>query len=86
MGNDDIATSIEKIRRYREEYGRRDGDFAYVVSSREAGDLDGYKRLADLGVTHLNTWPWVFYNGFTDDLAQRIDGLKRFADDIIGKV
>jgi hypothetical protein len=29
--------------------------------------------------------PWVFYSGMTDDLQQKIDGIHRFADDIITK-
>ena len=39
--------------------------------------------LADGGVTHLLTLPWVFYAGFTDDLQERLDGIRRFADDVI---
>ncbi len=86
MSNDDIATSIATIERYREERGRSRTEFAYCVSSKEAADLDGYKRLRDVGVTHLLTWPWVFYNGFTTDLQERLDGVRRFADDIIAKL
>lgn len=44
---------------------------------------DGYKRLADAGVTHILTMPWAFYHGETDELDLKIDGVKRFADDVI---
>ena len=30
--------------------------------------------------------PWVFYAGFTDDLQPKIDGIHRFADDILAKL
>ena len=37
------------------------------------------------GVTHLVTMPWYFYAGPEADLAGKLDGIKRFADDIIAK-
>jgi probable F420-dependent oxidoreductase len=86
MSTDDIVRSIATVERHRADGGRSGTEFAYCVSSKEAADLDGYKRLRDAGVTHLLTWPWVFYSGFTDDLQQRVDGIHRFADDIIAKL
>ena len=65
--------------------GRSDTDFAVVGSCVDAFDYDGYRRLEDAGVTHLLTMPWVFYSGFTTDLQERLDGIRRFADDIISK-
>ena len=56
-----------------------------VGSCVDAFDYDSYRRLEDVGVTHLLTMPWVFYSGFTDDLQLRIDGVRRFADDIISR-
>ena len=71
---------------YRKEYGRDDLPFAMVSACKDAVDLDGYRRLADLGVTHLMTWPWVFYAGFDATPQQKLDGIQRFADDIIAKL
>jgi probable F420-dependent oxidoreductase len=73
------------LRRYRAEAGRDEESFTVIASCNDAYDLDGYRRLHDAGVTHLLTLPWVFYGGYTDDLGQRIDGLRRFADDIIAR-
>ena len=64
------ARSRATLHRYREELGKADEPFAIVGSTLEAGDLDGYRRVADAGVTHLLTMPWVFYSGFTDDLSR----------------
>ena len=47
--------------------------------------MDGYRRLYDAGVTHLITMPWYFYAGADADLAGKLDGIKRFADDVIAK-
>jgi hypothetical protein len=30
--------------------------------------------------------PWVFYHGMTDDLDQKVDGIRRFGEDIIAKM
>jgi hypothetical protein len=38
-----------------------------------------------MGVTHLVTQPWHFYAGDTTDLDERVDGIRRFADDVIRK-
>ena len=54
-----------------------------VGSLDDAVDVDGYRRAEDVGVTDLLTMPWVFYSGFTEDLQQKIDGIHRFAEDIL---
>jgi probable F420-dependent oxidoreductase len=82
---DELREITTKLRRYREELGKADEPFAVVGSTLEAVDLDGYRRVADAGVTHLLTMPWVFYSGFTDDIDARVDGVRRFADDIIAR-
>jgi probable F420-dependent oxidoreductase len=51
----------------------------------DAGDLDAYRRLEDIGVTHVLTQPWVFY-GKERSLTAQQDGLRRFADDVLGKL
>lgn len=81
----ELAEICATLRRYRAEAGRADEPFAVVGSCSDAVDLDGYRRLHDAGVTHLLTLPWIFTEGFTDDLAKRVDGTRRFADDIIAR-
>jgi probable F420-dependent oxidoreductase len=82
---DELRSIRSRIDGYRAEYGRDDTDFAFIASAVDAFDLDGYRRMADAGVTHLLTLPWIFYSGMTDDLSLRVDGIKRFADDIIAE-
>ncbi|MEY2452153.1 MAG: hypothetical protein QOD92_1727 [Acidimicrobiaceae bacterium] len=93
--NDGWVSDMHTIEEFREiraqldaeraAIGRQDADFAMVGSCVDAFDYDSYRRLEEVGVTHLLTMPWVFYSGFTDVLQERIDGIKRFADDIITK-
>ena len=51
----------------------------------EDAGLEGYWRMADGGVTHLMTWPWVFYAGLDATPQQKRDGSRRFADDVISR-
>jgi probable F420-dependent oxidoreductase len=81
----EIATCIARVRRYRSELGRETQPFDVMASASDAFDLDGYRRLADAGVTHVLTMPWVFTHGDTRDLEQKKDGMRRFADAVIAR-
>ena len=85
QSSEDIINSIEKIQSWRKELGRENEPFEVMATPNDAYDVDGYKRLEDSGVTHILTMPWPFYHGETDDLDKKIDGVKRYADDIISK-
>lgn len=83
--SEDIIRSIARIQDWRREYGREDLPFDVMATPSDAWTVDGYKRLADAGVTHILTMPWPFYHGETDELDKKIDGVKRYADDIISQ-
>jgi len=82
---EELASIRQQIERFREEYDRTDVAFSMYGSARDAWDLDGYRRLHDVGVTHLVTMPWYFYAGPDADLQGKIDGIERFAEDVIAK-
>jgi probable F420-dependent oxidoreductase len=82
---DELAEIRHKLDAHRAEYGRADLPFSMYGSVKDAWDLDGYRRAADAGLTHLVTMPWYFYAGADADLAGKVDGIKRFADDVIAK-
>jgi probable F420-dependent oxidoreductase len=82
---DELGSVAGTLRRYREELGRADEPFAVIGSASDAFDVDGYRRMEEVGVTHLLTMPWVFYSGFTNELGEKVDGIRRFADDVIAK-
>lgn len=83
--SEEIIESIARIHNWRREFGREEQPFEVMATPSDAYDVDGYKRLEDAGVTHILTMPWPFYHGETDDLGQKIDGVKRYADDIISR-
>ncbi len=60
----------------------REGPFEIIAACTDAADVDGYKRVEEAGVTTLQTMPWIFHGGPTEDLQKKIDGIRRFADDI----
>ncbi len=82
---DELAEIRRRIDRYREECGRSHLPFSMYGSAKDAWDLDGYRRMAEAGVTHLVTMPWYFYAGADADLAGKLEGIKRFAEDVIAK-
>ncbi len=82
---DELREIRGRLDGYRREYGRDHLPFAMVSACKDAGDLDAYRRLADIGVTHLMTWPWVFYAGFEATPQDKLEGIRRFADDIIAR-
>ena len=80
-----MVACIGKIHEWRREYGRSDRAFEIMATPSDAWDVDGYRKLEDAGVTHILTMPWAFYHGETEDLDEKTDGIKRFADDIISR-
>ena len=82
---EEILECITRVQTYRKELGR-DGPFDIMVSASDAADIDGYRRLGDGGATHVLTMPWVFYHGLTDELEKKVDGMRRFGEDVIAKM
>lgn len=80
---EDIVHSIGRIQEWRKELGRQNQPFDVMATPNDVYDVDGYKRLEDAGVSHILTMPWPFYHGETNNLEKKIDGVKRYADDVI---
>ena len=80
---DELGEIVGRIRAYRAEYGRDDSPLQIVGACMDTFGIDGYRRLADLGVTHTLAMPWMFYSGKDASLRDKVDGLKRFAGEII---
>ena len=62
-----------------------DAPFEIFASVSDAFDVDGFRRLADLGVDAAVTMPWMFY-GMPRSFEDKRDGLNRFADEVISKL
>lgn len=82
MTTDEAADTRIRIDRYREESGRT-GDFAMTVSLNDAVSAADFRRAEEVGVTDIITMPWVYHGGFRQTLDQKLDGLRRFADEVV---
>ena len=84
---DELRDTIDLLHKLRTEYGRSSEPFEIQAVCIDRFGLDGYRAQADIGVTDVITVPWVFYGvGFDGSLSAKRDGIKRFADEIIGRM
>lgn len=82
-----IGEFIREINRYRKEYGTDHKPFEMISVAIDTWDLEGHRRLADLGVTEACVVPWFFYGGnFASPLMFKQDAIKRFTDEVVLKM
>lgn len=88
MTTEQLVSTVSEIETLRQEYGRGHLPFEYQAAATDAWNADGFKRLAEGGITDMITVPWVLHGAPLQggDLQSRLDGLKRFADDIFPKM
>jgi probable F420-dependent oxidoreductase len=84
---EDLRSVIAHLAVLRTEYGRDDVPFEIQAVCVDRFGLDGYRAQAEIGVTDAIVVPWVFYGvGLDGPLQDKLDGMKRFADEIMGKL
>jgi alkanesulfonate monooxygenase SsuD/methylene tetrahydromethanopterin reductase-like flavin-dependent oxidoreductase (luciferase family) len=83
---EELAEIVAKIREHRRAAGRESEPLEIIAACSNAYGVDGCKRLAEIGVTTLQTMPWLFYGGPTESLDKKKEGLQRYADDVIAKL
>jgi probable F420-dependent oxidoreductase len=88
-GGDPAALSacLERLKELRQEYGRESVPFEVHASSLDAYDVDGIKRLEEVGVTDVVVG---FRNPYTkrqdtQTLDEKIDLIRQYADNVIAK-
>ena len=82
----DLRDVIDRLATLRSGHDRT-GPFEIQAVCVDRFGLDGYRQQADIGVTDAIVVPWVFYGvGLDGPLADKKDGMKRFADEIMGKL
>ncbi|HKJ25171.1 MAG TPA: TIGR03619 family F420-dependent LLM class oxidoreductase [Myxococcota bacterium] len=81
---DEVRELRARIEGHRRAQGTADRPFQLIAALSDAFDLDGYRRAAEAGVTHVMTQPWIFHGGPDASLDRKCDGLRRFADDVLG--
>jgi probable F420-dependent oxidoreductase len=86
MSTPAAAEVRSRIEAERERLGRTDVDFSMIVSLDDAVTADDYARAEEVGVTDILTMPWAFYGGFDLPLDQKVDGVRRFAEDVLHRM
>ena len=84
----ELEALIAEVRGYRAAEGRAAEPFEILsFGCTDAYGAAGYRAMRDMGVTVASTMPWVFYGAnLQSPVAQKIDGIKRFADDVIARL
>ncbi len=83
----EIEKMVKEINGYRKEYGTDNKPFEMISVATDIYNLDGHKRLEDMGIHEACVMPWMYYGGkFNSPLDFKIDCLKRFADEVMSKM
>ena len=86
--HDELESVLERLRTLRRDAGTEHQPFEIHAVSPEARTTDGCKRLADVGVTDVVIGfrnPYITRED-PQPLEDKIARLRRFADEVIGKV
>jgi alkanesulfonate monooxygenase SsuD/methylene tetrahydromethanopterin reductase-like flavin-dependent oxidoreductase (luciferase family) len=83
----DLPGLLQRLHELRRQNGTEAKPFEVHVISLDAYSPDGIRRLEELGVTDVIVgFRWPYGQGpDTEDLQTKIDGLRRFRDDVIDK-
>jgi probable F420-dependent oxidoreductase len=85
---DDLVPLLESLGAARREAGTDDRPFEIHVISADAYSADGVRRLEEQGVTDVIVgfrWPYAV-GADTESLTDKVDHLRRYAEEVIGKV
>jgi len=84
----DLPLLLARLAQLRAEYGTADRPFEVHVISMDAYSVDGIRRLEDGGVTEVIVgFRWPYHIGpDTEGLQPKLDKLRKYADEVIGKV
>ena len=84
----ELEALIARVRGYRADAGRAADPFEILsFGCSDAWGADGYRAMRDMGVTVVSTMPWIYYGvNLHSPVEKKIDGIKRFADDVIAKI
>ncbi|HEX2894743.1 MAG TPA: TIGR03619 family F420-dependent LLM class oxidoreductase [Marmoricola sp.] len=59
------------------------GEFRVITALTDAFLPEQFAAAEEAGVTDVWTMPWAYYHGLEADLQQKLDGIRRFADDVL---
>lgn len=60
-----------------------EGDFSVITALNDAFLPEHFERAEAGGVTDCWTMPWAYYHGLDASVDQKVDGMERFAQDVL---
>jgi len=79
---EEAAGHAATLARMREEAGN-ERDFAFITALTDAFLPEQFAAAEERGVTDVMTMPWAYYHGLDVGLEQKLDGMERFASDVL---
>jgi len=79
---EEAGRHAQRLSEIRSELGA-DGDFSVITALTDAFLPEHFAAAEALGVTDVWTMPWAYYFGTECTLEQRLEGLERFAVDVL---
>ncbi|MGN6162522.1 MAG: TIGR03619 family F420-dependent LLM class oxidoreductase [Marmoricola sp.] len=79
---EEAAIHAKRLAEIREEIGA-DRDFSVIVALTDCFLPEQFAAAEAAGITDVMTMPWAYYSGLECSLAQKLEGIRRFADDVI---
>lgn len=80
---EEAGRHARRLAEIREEIGA-EGDFSVITALTDAFLPEQFAAAQEQGVTDVWTMPWAYYSGVQATLAQKLDGMERFAADVLG--
>lgn len=84
----ELEKLIAEVRAYRADLGKSAEPFEILTfACNDAWGVDGFRAMRDMGATVVSTMPGAYYGvDMKAPVVQKIDAMKRFADDVISKL
>ena len=79
---EEAGRHAKRLAEIREEIGA-EGDFRFITALTDAFLPEQFAAAEEVGVTDVWTMPWAYYHGLECTLEQKIDGIERFAADVM---
>jgi probable F420-dependent oxidoreductase len=79
---EEASRHATRLREIRADAGST-GDFAIITALSDAFLPEHFDQAEAAGITETWTMPWAYYHGVDATLEQKLDGMERFAADVI---
>ena len=79
---DQALTSVQRVRELRAAKGLTMEGFRVLTPLMDAFTIEHFERATAGGIDSVVTMPWMFYSGPKATLAEKIDGMRRFRQDL----